>query len=190
MLMLLLMVLINRTDPAEARPEFKTILEAQSRTEVAPHGEGNIYAPDVLLDGGVYRMWYGGQGRDGHDRIHLAESADGEHWTRRGVVLDRGAANHVNDPSVVKVGAKYFMYYTLAAADVVDEIALATSQDGIVWEPEGVVLKPGKSGEWDALIVGRPSVLFDGPIFSMWYDGRKDLPAGAPAKGVPTSPTS
>ena len=49
-------------------------------------------------------MWYGGQGRDGHDRIHLAESDDGVNWVRRGVVLDNGEANHVNDPSVVKVG--------------------------------------------------------------------------------------
>src|SRR5688500_2809254 len=45
--------------------------------EAAPHGRGNVYAPDVLVEGGVYRMWYGAQGRDGHDRILYAESRDG-----------------------------------------------------------------------------------------------------------------
>ena len=82
------------------------------------------------------------------------------------------------------------MYYTLAVAGVVDEIALATSKDGIAWEPRGVVLKPGRDGDWDGLLVGRPSVLHEGDVFRMWYDGRKDLPPGAPAEGVPKSPTS
>jgi hypothetical protein len=168
----------------------RLLLQGKGKTEAAPHGEGNVYAPDVLVDGGVYRMWYGGQGRDGHDRIHLAESGDGLNWDRKGVALDNGEANHVNDPSVVKVVGTYFMYYTRAGAGVVDEIALATSKDGIAWEPKGVVLKPGRDGDWDGLLVGRPSVLFEDGIFKMWYDGRKDLPLGAPAEGVPKSPMS
>ncbi len=43
-------------------------------------GEGNVYAPDVHREGDLYRMWYGGQGRDGHDRVLLAESDDGLTW--------------------------------------------------------------------------------------------------------------
>jgi hypothetical protein len=168
----------------------RLILEGFGKTEVAPHGEGNVYAPEVLVEGGLNRMWYGGQGRDGHDRIHLAESKDGKTWVRRGVVLDNGEANHVNDPSVVKVDGVYFMYYTLAVGSVVDEIALASSKDGISWEKRGVVLKPGRVGEWDSLLVGRPSVLHEGSLFKIWFDGRKDLPQGAPAQEVPKSPTS
>src|SRR6202042_1907363 len=90
-------------DPSHRRPLPDVILAGQTVTELAPHGEGNVYAPEVLIDGGLYRMWYGGQGKDGHDRIHLAESKDGRTWTRRGVVIDHGEANHVNDPSIVKV---------------------------------------------------------------------------------------
>ena len=168
----------------------RPILRGTATTELAPHGEGNVYAPDVLVEGGLIRLWYGGQGRDGHDRIHLAESKDGIHWVRHGVVLDRGDANHVNDPSVVKVGRIYNLYYTRAMAGVVDEIALATSKDGVVWTPQGVVLRPGGAGEWDCLLVGRPSVRHEGGRFHMWYDGRKDLPPGAPAEGVTKSPTS
>ena len=176
----------DRKDDPPPRP----LLHGIGKTEAAPHGQGNVYAPDVRVETGLHRMWYGGQGRDGHDRIHLAESKDGLNWVRRGVVLDNGKANHVNDPSVVKVDGAYFMHYTRAGAGVVDEIALATSKDGIAWEPKGVVLKPGREGEWDSLLVGRPSVLHEGGTFKMWYDGRKDLPPGAPAEGVPKSPTS
>lgn len=174
---------------AEAQA-LRPLLHGVGTTEAAPHGEGNVYAPDVLIEGGKYRMWYGGQGRDGHDRIHLAESDDGTTWARRGVVLDNGQANHVNDPSVVKVGGTYFMFYTRAVAGVVDEVALATSEDGLAWEPKGVVLRPGREGEWDSLLVGRPSVLHENGTFKMWYDGRKDLPPGAPSEGIPRSPRS
>jgi predicted GH43/DUF377 family glycosyl hydrolase len=45
---------------------------------------------------------------------------------------------------------------------VVDEIALSTSNDGIAWEPKGVVLKPGQQGKWDDLLIGPPTVLPDG----------------------------
>ena len=154
--------------PAEEEERPRKILEGRADSELAPHGEGNVYAPDVLVEGGVYRMWYGGQGRDGHDRINLAESRDGKTWDRKGVILDNGEANHVNDPSVVKVDGTYYLYYTRAGAGVVDEIALATSRDGIAWERRGIVLKPGREGEWDGLLVGRPSVLHEGGLFKMW----------------------
>lgn len=51
-----------------AAAESRILFRGQEETEVAPHGKGNVYAPRVPRDGGRYRMWYGGQGRDGHDR--------------------------------------------------------------------------------------------------------------------------
>ena len=173
---------------AGAAPEV--VLDPTGDLQAAPHGAGNAYAPEILLYDGVYRMWYGAQARDGHDRIHLAESADGLVWEPKGVVLDHGSANHVNDPSVVKVGNTFFLYYTRAPVDVRDEIALATSTDGVTWQEEGTVLGPGADGTWDSLLVGRPSVLHEDGRFRMWYDGRRDLPIGAPAEGVPKSDRS
>ncbi|MDB5297682.1 MAG: Laminin sub domain 2, partial [Phycisphaerales bacterium] len=166
------------------------VLRGEADTELAPHGAGNVYAPCVLRDKDVYRMWYGGQGRDGHDRIHYAESADGAAWARRGVVLEDRAANHVNDPCVLKVGDGYLMYYTRTEKDVVDRIDVAASQDGVAWEPKGVALAAGAGGAWDALSVGRPTVVREDGVFRLWYDGRKDFPPGAPVRGVPTSQTS
>jgi hypothetical protein len=170
---------------------LEIVLRASGASEEAPHGRGNVYAPEVRHDDGRYRMWYGGQGKDGHDRIHLAESLDGRRWERLGVVLDDPEANHVNDPSVVRVDGTYFLYYTRADAGIRDEIALATSKDGVRWEPRGIVLRPGEDEDaWDVLLVGRPSVLHDGERFRMWYDGRKDLPEGPLAGDAPTSTNS
>ncbi|PQO28134.1 hypothetical protein [Blastopirellula marina] len=166
------------------------IIQGTEPSELAPHGEGNVYAPDILLENGTYRMWYGGLGKDGHDRIHYAESKDGIGWKKRGVVLEDKTANHVNDPSVLRVKDRYFMYYTVASAGVTDRIDVATSEDGIKWQRHGTALQAGNPGEWDGLLVGRPSVLFEDGQFKMWYDGRKDLPLGAPDLTAPKSTTS
>ncbi|MCY2938463.1 MAG: hypothetical protein NTV55_08900 [Planctomycetota bacterium] len=159
-------------------------------SERAPHKRGNIYAPELVVEKTRSLLYYGAQGLDGHDRIHLAVSTDGTVWKRHGVVLEDPAANHVNDPSVVVAQGVYHLYYTLAREGVSDVIALATSQDGLHWQKQGVVLNPGQPGAWDNLLVGRPSALFEKGKFRLWYDGRKDLPPGAPDTKAPQSPSS
>jgi hypothetical protein len=164
--------LLARGESPVNRPALNLCFRGEQETELAPHGGGNVYAPSVVIEDGVWRMWYGGQGRDGHDRIHYAESRDeGRTWTKLGVVLGNGTANHVNDPSVVHVGHTWFMLYTVAEQATDDAIALATSPDGRTWQKCGVVLGPGAPGTWDARIVGRPSVLHEDGVFKMWFDG-------------------
>jgi hypothetical protein len=159
-------------------------------TERAPHRKGNLYAPELVEEKDRRLLYYGAQGADGHDRIHLALSTDGVTWKRHGVVLEDLGANHLNDPSVVVHGGVYHLYYTLAQEGVSDVIALATSKDGIHFEKQGIVLRPGQAGAWDSLLVGRPSVLVEDGKFRLWYDGRKDLPLGAPDKNAPQSARS
>jgi len=140
----------------------------------------NIYAPCVLFEGGFYRMWYGGQAKDGHDRIHHATSKDGVNWLKQGVVIDNGASKHVNDPSVVKNKQGYFMYYSVAL-EKDDEccICLAHSSDGFKWQTVGKALDVSRDS-WDSLEVARPSVIFEEGIFKLWYDcfDGKDKRAG------------
>lgn len=159
-------------------------------TERAPHRKGNLYAPELVREQGRFFLYYGAQGVDGHDRIHLALSTDGITWKRQGVVLEEPGANHVNDPSVVVLDGVFHLYYTLAREGLKDVIALATSRDGIHFEKQRVVLGIGKENAWDSLLVGRPSILFEGGKFRLWYDGRKDLPPGAPDKSAPKSANS
>lgn len=147
------------------------ILSGTTETELGVHKKGNVYAPEVQQLGDRWWMWYGGQGRDGHDRIHLATSTDLKSWDKQGVVLEEPGMNHQNDPSVVRVGDVWWMFYTRAEHGISDEIAAATSPDGLHWERRGVVLAPGEGTAWDSLIVGRPSVLYEERRFRMWYDG-------------------
>ena len=135
----------------------------------------NIYAPCVLLENSIYKMWYGGQGKDGHDRIHYATSSNGIDWVKKGVVLDNKDSLHVNDPSVVLVDNTYYMYYSRAyEKDTECSICLATSIDGIVWQRKGEVLGAGKDS-WDSLSVARPSVIYEKGLFKLWYDGCSDV---------------
>ncbi len=158
---------------AETNHDFRFLLRGEAATELAPHRRGNIYAPSILTGKNLWRMWYGGQGQDGHDRIHYAESTDaGRSWIKRGVVVENGTANHVNDPSVLRVGQEWLMFYTVAEQGTEDAIALATSSDGLVWKKEGVVLPAGSKGAWDSRLVGRPTVLHENGEFRLWYDGQ------------------
>jgi len=146
----------------------------------ASHGFDNVYAPDVIKVGDEYWMWYGGQGKDGHDRIFLATSSDlltwdlYSSWGCPQPVVDVGASNHVNDPSVVLVGDTYYMFYTDAPVAELDRIALATSTDGKNWSVHGIVLDLGPAGTWDSMKVGRPAVIHEDGEFRMWYDGTAD----------------
>lgn len=168
----------------------RIVLAGKGESESGPHGEGNVYAPSVLLNDGKWRMWYGGQGKDGHDRIGYAESVDGKNWIRIGVVLEDETANHINDPSVVRVGDKFFMYFTRAEKFVIDRVCVATSTDGKQWMQHGVALDAGPETAWDSLSVGRPTVIHEDGMFKMWYDGRRDFPPGSPVEGVPISSDS
>jgi hypothetical protein len=136
-------------------------------------GDKNIYAPDVMYENGVYRMWYGGQGGS-HDRIYHTTSINGVNWGNKQLVLDLGSSNHNNDPSVVKVSDLYYMFYTDNNIDQManygDTIHLATSNNGIDWTKRGLVLDKGAPGEWDASFASRPSVIYEDGIFKMWYD--------------------
>jgi predicted GH43/DUF377 family glycosyl hydrolase len=155
-------------------------------TELAPHGRGNMYAPDVLFHQGTYFMWYGGNGLDGRDRIHLATSTDGIDWKKHGVVFDVSSVNHLNDPSVVYVDGQFYMYLTVAPTGVKDQIWLATSKDGFEWQNAGVVLSGDASiSSWDSCIVGRPSVIHENGEFKMWYDGSKDFGFNHPFNDCP-----
>lgn len=148
------------------------LFRGELATELAPHRIGHVYAPEVHRHGDMLLMWYGGQGADGHDRIHLAESTDGAIWFKKGVVIENGTANHVNDPSVVRVGERWWMFYTIAEKGEQDEIAAATSSDGRTWKEHGIVLPTGNENVWDSGKVGRPSVIFENEKFHMWYDGQ------------------
>ncbi len=70
---------------------------------------------------------------------------------------------------------KYMMWYVGTPYNLICQIGLATSDDGIHWKrcKENPVLRVGPPGSWDDSILICQSVIFDEEenIFKMWYVG-------------------
>ena len=138
--------------PKVADPVQLTTRAARNSPAVVAAGSGDApynYAPSVLWDGGRYRMWWCSQlgvAKPAGDDILLAESRSlGTRFRgpdgRGGTPVFSGSARrfdamHTCDPSVIKVGRTYYLYYTGAAGDHAhgNAIGLATSTDGRVWK--------------------------------------------------------
>ena len=109
------------------------------RSEVSPNS--------ILVEGGVFEMYYHGGGypgsggaRLGNALIGRATSSDGLTWTKRtDPVLGLGTAGSFDDdqvaePRVFAVAGGYRMYYTgRQAGTTTNALGMATSADGITW---------------------------------------------------------
>lgn len=159
-------------------------------SELGVENNGNVYAPEVMYENGLYKMWYGGQNQNSgpdasKDRIHYAESTDGVNWNKLGIALEYSnppainggvASNHINDATVVKVGTTYYMYYTDAWTAENDRISMATSSSGRTWKKVKMIIDGG-TNVWSNKKVGRPSVMYQNNQFHMWYDAVSKSPS-------------
>ncbi|MBB1153298.1 beta-xylosidase [Amycolatopsis sp. DR6-1] len=148
------------------------------------------YGPTVMVENGRTRIWWCSQYSSAPppgDDILYAEgpSADGPFTGPGGgappAVLSGAPGNfdgmHTCDPSVLRVGGTYFMYYTGAAGDhaLGNAIGMATSPDGIHWtRSNGGKPILGASHDVHRANVygaGQPSVVFlDGWYYLMFTD--------------------
>gem|GEM_PF-740825 len=144
-----------------------------------------VLGPAVLFHDGLYRMWYGGM--DGSlyrqhtciERIGLATSEDGLHWTRANAgkpVLDLGPPGSYDDvqvahPCVLLENGLYRMWYSAYSVKADHTICVARSTDGIHWEREN----DGKPvlGLLPARVIG-PAVLRVGDHLLMLVSGYAD----------------
>ncbi|UCD13690.1 MAG: hypothetical protein JSW60_09055, partial [Thermoplasmatales archaeon] len=98
---------------------------------------------------------------------------DGTNWIRHGLVIDNGVVNdsvYADNPCILKEENKYKMWYR--GGDGTESVIIyATSDDGINWTKEGVVLVKGNPGDYDSLLVKLPVVIKDNGIYKMWYTG-------------------
>jgi len=123
-------------------------------------------------------MWY--EGNDGSfDRVGYATSNNGMNWTKHSTwVMDIESLgswdyNQVDNPSVIKDGGIYQMWYGGQQNHDPGVIGYATSLDGIsrTKYSGNPILGPGPSGSWDQYGIDCPSVMRDGTFYKMWYDG-------------------
>lgn len=178
---------------AAAEPMRLTTRAARGGSRVIAAGSGDApynYAPSVLADGGRYRMWWCSQlgiANPPGDDILLAESRsiDGPFRGpdgRGGTPVFSGSAArfdamHTCDPSVLKVGGTYYMYYTGAAGDHAhgNAIGFATSPDGRVWTRANggrPIVTPARDVKRDNTYgAGQPSVVYlAGHFYLMFTD--------------------
>ena len=163
--------------------------------------EGGVDPHTVILEDGVYRMWYTAGTAFVLLETGYAESTDGVHWTKHpdNPVFPQGESGEwdglfINVPSIFYDGSTYHMWYSgctglypLACA-----IGYASSPDGIAWtkHPDNPVLTNGAPGEWDSTgAVFGSQVLYDGAgTFTMWYGWVSENPSvDGTAIGLATS---
>ena len=144
-----------------------------------------VGSPNVIKDGGTFRMWYVGRDANGVSRIGYATSPDGITWTKYGgnPVLDVGAAGsweskYLSSPSVVQVGSTYHMWYG-GFDGITSRIGHATSSGGTTWTKDAAnpVLNVGNPGQWDWIDAYAPNVVYTNGSFVLWYSGDALPPA-------------
>jgi hypothetical protein len=142
-------------------------------------------SPAVLVEGGVWRMWYVSCVRwviaDDkplhHYNIRYAESKDGITWTpSKATAIDFKSADEyaISRPTVLKDGSTYRMWYAHRASPgaATYRIGYAESSDGVSWqrhdERAGISIS---SGGWDSEMICYPHVFdFEGERY-MLYNG-------------------
>lgn len=169
------LAIYNETSKRYEKFSMAPILD---RNHVDPY---SISYPFIIHDNGIYRMWYGSNlawGKEQKDMAHLikyAESNDGVHWDRQGII----ALNFKNDdeyamsrPYVLKEDGIYRMWYSYRGAAY--RIGYAESEDAIHWvrKDEEVGLDVSESG-WDSETVEYPFIFQHKGHRYMLYNGNK-----------------
>jgi predicted GH43/DUF377 family glycosyl hydrolase len=134
---------------------------------------GWTLAPDVLYDGGLYKMWY--QGCVGACDVGYATSTDGVTWTPYGgnPVLTANASSWdttLGNPHVIHDGSVYRMWYA-GDGPLAIRIGYATSPDGIHWTKYGSWPVFNGTLAWDSAAVTGPAVVKSGSTFIMYFSG-------------------
>jgi predicted GH43/DUF377 family glycosyl hydrolase len=165
----------------------KTSTRASEKPVLSPEAKWEnvaVMCPDVSWDADAqqFRMRYSGGEQYEPDAIGYATSRDGNNWMRSPQnPIFAADPKHVWEQhkvtacQVVKHGDWFYMFY-IGFRDVDHaQIGVARSRDGITnWQrhPDNPIISPTPGG-WDADAVYKPSVIFDGKRWQLWYNGRQ-----------------
>jgi hypothetical protein len=140
-----------------------------------------VTSPFVLLENGIWRMWYvsgfkwerGTDSLESYYDIKYAESPDGMSWTRTGLTcipLREGERN-ISRPCVLRDRDRYRMWYATNTGSGY-RLGFAESSDGYVWKrlDSEVGIDPSPEG-WDSKAQAYPSVFAHGGCEYMLYNG-------------------
>jgi len=144
----------------------------------------HVYAPTILKERDVYRMWYVDVAAEPWI-IRAATSRNGRDWNvHPEPVLSVDQAwerDRLFYPAVLKADGVYLMWYGSYWSAERNKTALgfAVSSDGITWHkhPNNPVLRPDPDRSWESHYTTSQSVMrFDDGSFRIWYASRKQPP--------------
>lgn len=155
-----------------------------SRAPVLERNEVDPYltaSPCILREGDTWRMWYvsgtGWEVKDGKPRhryhIKYAESTDGMHWKREGIVcIDYESEREyaIARPCVLKTDGNYKMWYSYRGESY--RLGYAESDDGIKWtrKDSEIGITVSDSG-WDSEMIEYAYVFNHDGKQHMFYNG-------------------
>ncbi len=122
----------------------------------------HVMYPSVLKnDMGTYEMWYVGQGSLSWGwKILYATSNDGINWQKHGLVFSKTGKAVAHPNVLIDEKGVYRMWYS-EYDEVHWRIGHATSNDGMTWTDQGVVLDIGSPGDPDSHYVYYPAVMIE-----------------------------
>jgi predicted GH43/DUF377 family glycosyl hydrolase len=148
---------------------------------LAPEGDEGTYIAangSALVDGDEILYWYE-TGDPFYIALARSPSKDGTHWSKSGAVMrpgPRGSFDErgVADPSVIRAGDKFFMFYLGTDRARRQRLGVAQSSDGLAWTKlrSNPILELGESGAFDEQGLGEPAVWSSGGSYWMLYTGR------------------
>jgi predicted GH43/DUF377 family glycosyl hydrolase len=149
--------------------------------ELGPVGswdERGIGDPYVIEAAGRFRLFYTGLDRARRQRLGVAQSSDGVHWTklRSNPILDIGAdasfdENGLGEPAVWASNGHYWMLYTGRDRSEIRRIGMAESDDGVHWQRSTRAKVLAGEKEWDSKVVCDPSILPTEGGVHVWFGG-------------------
>ncbi|MEN9328054.1 MAG: hypothetical protein RI947_862 [Candidatus Parcubacteria bacterium] len=128
-----------------------------------------LYQPHVLVEEGIYKMWYASLG-DTNFSIAYATSTNGTDWTADTLIPFNGGSSNYN-PHVVKDNGVYNLYMSSDLPGSKAVIRKASSMDGIAFDPSSAstVLQPTE--EWESNGLFGPFVTKENGKSYMFYTG-------------------
>ena len=144
-------------------------------TKAATHRFSNgVSQSKILLDNGIYKMWYTNLYNSGVADIWYAASTDGINWdyTDSSAVLTVGPPNSwdsysISAGAIIKIGSIYYLYYNGVGRNGGPcSIGLATSMDGVHWQKNPVPVLTASSNE---VQVGASCILSKDGEFYLYY---------------------
>ena len=148
------------------------------RNDDDPYG---MASPSVIFDEGVWRMWYASYRRWDlrgnepwpHYELRYAESDDGIHWKRDGIVcIGSDDQEAVARPYVLKENGLYKMWYCYRFVKDTYRIGYAESLDAKKWtvmnDKVGIDVSPNS---WDSEMIEYPALFLHENKKYLLYNG-------------------